>query len=173
MSRFYNEIRTPLLSDIRIDYSPGAVKQATRTHFPNFFNGSELVVAGRLVEHWPGPLHVEVTANNSKFVVLKTDVPVGFGEGDRGDLNPLQRLWGYLWTRELLAAWRHSRAESERERLRQEAQALALNFHFLSPVTALRLKPVRAPVEPGPSPLAVEGPETMVRGSSLQRGTSV
>lgn len=166
---FYNEIRTPLLSDIRIDYSPGAVKQATRTQFPNFFNGSELVVAGRLVEHWPGPLHVEVTANNSKFVVLKTDVPVGFGEGDRGDPNPLQRLWGYLWTRELLAAWRHSRAESERERLRQEAQALALNFHFLSPVTALRLKPVRAPVEPGPRPLAVEGPETMVRGSSLQR----
>uniref|UniRef100_U6CWY0 Inter-alpha-trypsin inhibitor heavy chain family, member 5 n=1 Tax=Neovison vison TaxID=452646 RepID=U6CWY0_NEOVI len=74
---FYDEIRTPLLSDIRVDYPPAMVEQATRTLFPNYFNGSEIVIAGKLADSKAGQLHVEVTASNSKkFVILKTDVPV-------------------------------------------------------------------------------------------------
>ncbi|XP_055002656.1 inter-alpha-trypsin inhibitor heavy chain H5 isoform X2 [Sorex araneus] len=164
---FYDEIRTPLLTDIRVDYPPGAVEQATRTLFPTYFNGSEIVVAGRLASGRAGPLHVEVTASNShKFVVLKTDVAVepGLGaEGRSGGPNPLQRLWGYLSVRELLRAWMHSRDERERERLRLRAQALAVDLHFLSPVTTLKLQPLRARAELGAGTAAVEGPETVVQ----------
>lgn len=147
--RFYDEIRTPLLSDIRIGYPPGLVQQATRTFFPNYFNGSEIVIAGKLVDRQLDRLRVEVTASNSKkFVVLKTDVPVepqragGPGPEDNGTAgpNPLERLWSYLTVRELLSSWLQSGDGREKERLRQQAQALAVNSRFLTPFTRMRLK---------------------------------
>uniref|UniRef100_A0A452U904 Inter-alpha-trypsin inhibitor heavy chain 5 n=1 Tax=Ursus maritimus TaxID=29073 RepID=A0A452U904_URSMA len=66
---FYDEIRTPLLSDIRVDYPPAVVEQTTRTLFPNYFNGSEIVIAGKLADRKVGQLHVEVTASNTIFLL--------------------------------------------------------------------------------------------------------
>ncbi|XP_075853598.1 inter-alpha-trypsin inhibitor heavy chain H5 [Microcebus murinus] len=152
---FYDEIRTPLLSDIRVDYPASAVEQATKTLFPNYFNGSEIVVAGKLVDRQLDQLHVEVTASNSKkFVILKTDVPVGpqaagghpagspgpRGDGGAEDPNPLERLWSYLTVKELLSSWLQSNDGREKEQLRQRAQALAVSRRFLMPFTAMRLR---------------------------------
>nr|XP_035162585.2 inter-alpha-trypsin inhibitor heavy chain H5 isoform X3 [Callithrix jacchus] len=187
---FYDEIRTPLLSDIRIDYPPSSVVQATKTLFPNYFNGSEIIIAGKLVDRKLDHLHVEVTASNSKkFIILKTDVPVGpqktgkdvLGsprpEGDgEGDPNHIERLWSYLTTKELLSSWLQSDDGPEKEQLRQRAQALAMSYHFLTPFTSMKLR--------GPSPRtdgleeahgmsAAMGPEPVVqsvRGASTQPG---
>lgn len=161
--RFYDEIRTPLLSDIRVDYPPAMVEQATRTLFPNYFNGSEIVIAGKLADSKAGQLHVEVTASNSKkFVILKTDVPVEPQRvgGGAGDPNHVERLWSYLTVKELLSSWRHSRDAQEKERLRQQAQALALAYRFLTPLTALNLRRAAAPAE---TPEAAVGPEAVMQ----------
>ncbi|XP_021570903.1 inter-alpha-trypsin inhibitor heavy chain H5 [Carlito syrichta] len=189
---FYDEIRTPLLSDIRVDYPPSVVQQATKTLFPNYFNGSEIVIAGKLVDRKLDQLHVEVTASNSrKFVVLKTDVPVGpqAGEdvpggpvpmGDReGDPNHIERLWGYLTVKELRSSWLQTDEGEEKERLRQRAQALAVNYHFLTPFTSLRLKqpaPGAGRPEEAHGMSAVMGPETLVQslqGASTQPGPAL
>ncbi|XP_035162585.3 inter-alpha-trypsin inhibitor heavy chain H5 isoform X2 [Callithrix jacchus] len=190
---FYDEIRTPLLSDIHIDYPPSSVVQATKTLFPNYFNGSEIIIAGKLVDRKLDHLHVEVTASNSKkFIILKTDVPVGpqktgkdvLGsprpEGDgEGDPNHIERLWSYLTTKELLSSWLQSDDGPEKEQLRQRAQALAMSYHFLTPFTSMKLR--------GPSPRtdgleeahgmsAAMGPEPVVqsvRGASTQPGPSL
>uniref|UniRef100_A0A2I3GCE4 Inter-alpha-trypsin inhibitor heavy chain 5 n=1 Tax=Nomascus leucogenys TaxID=61853 RepID=A0A2I3GCE4_NOMLE len=143
---------TPLLSDIRIDYPPSSVC-SHQTLFPNYFNGSEIIIAGKLVDRKLDHLHVEVTASNSKkFVILKTDVPVGpqkagkdstgsprpGGDGD-GDPNHLD-------------SWLQSDDELEKERLRQQAQALA-EAHGMS--AAMGPEPVvqsvrGAGTQPGP-----------------------
>lgn len=188
-SRFYDEIRTPLLSDIRIDYPPSLVEQATRTLFPNYFNGSEIIIAGKLVDRKMDRLHVEVTASNSKkFVVLKTDVPVepqkagndvtgnARPKGEREeDSNPLRRLWSYLTVKELLSSWLQSGNEQEKEQLRQKAQALAVNSHFLTPFTSIKLKkPLQLKKLEDPYGMsAATGPETVMQslqGSNLQPG---
>ncbi|XP_004425439.1 PREDICTED: inter-alpha-trypsin inhibitor heavy chain H5 [Ceratotherium simum simum] len=186
---FYDEIRTPLLSDIRIDYPPSLVEQATRTLFPNYFNGSEIIIAGKLVDRKMDQLHVEVTASNSKkFVILKTDVPVGpqkvgsdatgssrpKGDG-KEDPNHLERLWSYLTTKELLSAWLQSDDEQEKERLRQKAQDLAVNYHFLTPFTSMKLKKSlqMENLEDTLGMSAATGPETVMqslRGTDLQPG---
>ncbi|XP_044083839.1 inter-alpha-trypsin inhibitor heavy chain H5 [Neovison vison] len=173
---FYDEIRTPLLSDIRVDYPPAMVEQATRTLFPNYFNGSEIVIAGKLADSKAGQLHVEVTASNSKkFVILKTDVPVEPQRvgGGAGDPNHVERLWSYLTVKELLSSWRHSRDAQEKERLRQQAQALALAYRFLTPLTALNLRRAAAPAE---TPEAAVGPEAVMqslRGAPPQPGPAL
>uniref|UniRef100_A0A8C4MMJ5 Inter-alpha-trypsin inhibitor heavy chain 5 n=1 Tax=Equus asinus TaxID=9793 RepID=A0A8C4MMJ5_EQUAS len=190
---FYDEIRTPLLSDIRIDYPPSLVEHATRTLFPNYFNGSEIIIAGKLVDRKMDQLHVEVTASNSKkFVILKTDVPVGphkVGNGVTGssrpkgdgkeDPNHLERLWSHLTTKELLSSWLQSDDEREKEQLRQKALALAMNYSFLIPFTSLKLKKSAQPMEKledthGMS--AAIGPETVMqslRGAPLQPGPAL
>uniref|UniRef100_A0A2K5WMW2 Inter-alpha-trypsin inhibitor heavy chain 5 n=1 Tax=Macaca fascicularis TaxID=9541 RepID=A0A2K5WMW2_MACFA len=187
---FYDEIRTPLLSDIRIDYPPSSVVQATKTLFPNYFNGSEIIIAGKLVDRKLDHLHVEVTASNSKkFVILKTDVPVGpqkagkdvtgspRPEGDgEGDPNHIERLWSYLTTKELLSSWLQSDDEPEKERLRQRAQDLALSYRFLTPFTSMKLRgpvPRKDGLEEAHGMSAAMGPEPVVqsvRGAGTQPG---
>ncbi|KAL6032906.1 hypothetical protein STEG23_000817, partial [Scotinomys teguina] len=178
---FYDEIRTPLLSDIRIDYPPDVVEHATKTLFPNYFNGSEIVIAGKMVDRKFDQFHVEVTASNSKkFVILKKDIPMesqklgndvtvtpGPASDGEGDPNHIERLWSYLTVKELLSSWVQSSSEPEREQLRQKAQALALNYHFLTPFTSMKLKkpglhPDRLENTHGMS--AATGPETVVQG---------
>uniref|UniRef100_A0A3Q3W3N4 VWFA domain-containing protein n=1 Tax=Mola mola TaxID=94237 RepID=A0A3Q3W3N4_MOLML len=74
---FYDEIGTPLLSDIRINYTDDSVQYVTQHLFPNYFNGSEIVIAGKLTNHSAESLHVQVTAsNNDKSIILETDVPL-------------------------------------------------------------------------------------------------
>ncbi|XP_011357960.1 inter-alpha-trypsin inhibitor heavy chain H5 [Pteropus vampyrus] len=177
--RFYDEIRTPLLSDIRVGYPPRLVQQATRTFFPNYFNGSEIIIAGKLADGQLDRLRVEVTASNSKkFVVLKTDVPVepqragsdgpgGARPEDAGEAGPnhLERLWSYLTVRELLSSWLQSGAGQEKERLRQKAQALAVNSRFLTPFTSMKLTKVLPTkrLEGAFGVSAVTGPGTAVQ----------
>lgn len=166
------------------------MEHATRTLFPNYFNGSEIIIAGKLVDRKMDQLHVEVTASNSKkFVILKTDVPVGphkVGNGVTGssrpkgdgkeDPNHLERLWSHLTTKELLSSWLQSDDEREKEQLRQKALALAMNYSFLIPFTSLKLKKSAQPTEKledthGMS--AAIGPETVMqslRGAPLQPG---
>ena len=178
-----------------MDYPPGLVERATRTLFPNYFNGSEIVIAGKLVDGAMDRLHVEVTASNSKkFVVLKKDVPVeprkvGIevlqsprprGRGQE-EPNHLERLWSYLTLKELLSGWLQSIKEPEKERLRQEAQALAVNHHFLAPFTSMTLKSAPRTETPeatysmSSTPTAT-GPETVMqslRGTHLQPGECI
>ncbi|XP_051806919.1 inter-alpha-trypsin inhibitor heavy chain H5 [Acanthochromis polyacanthus] len=74
---FYDEIGTPLLSDIRINYTEDSVQYVTQQLFTNYFNGSEIVIAGKLTNQSAESLHVQVTAsNNDKSIVLETDVPL-------------------------------------------------------------------------------------------------
>ncbi|KAM4828654.1 inter-alpha-trypsin inhibitor heavy chain H5 [Thomomys bottae] len=185
---FYDEIRTPLLSDIRIDYPPALVEHATKTLFPNYFNGSEIVIAGKLVDRKLDQLHVEVTASNSKkFLILKTDVPVEpqqvgndvtgsprlVGDGEE-DANHIERLWSYLTVKELLSSWLQSNNRQEKEQLRQKAQALARNYRFLTPFTSMRLRKLELHTDTLEDPRgmsAVTGPETVVQslgGTGMQ-----
>ncbi|XP_004398290.1 PREDICTED: inter-alpha-trypsin inhibitor heavy chain H5 [Odobenus rosmarus divergens] len=165
---FYDEIRTPLLSDIRVNYPPASVEHATRTVFRNYFNGSEIVTAGKLADSEAGQLHVEVTASNSKrFVLLKTDLPLephkaGRGGGPEGR-NHVERLWSYLTLKELLSSWRHSGDEQEKQRLGQRARALAVARGFLTPLTALHLRLQTHQLEDARGAAAALGPEPVVQ----------
>ncbi|XP_051050787.1 inter-alpha-trypsin inhibitor heavy chain H5 [Phodopus roborovskii] len=185
---FYDEIRTPLLSDIRVDYPPDVVEHATKTLFPNYFNGSEIVIAGKMVDRKFDQFHVEVTASNSKkFVILKKDIPVESqklgndvtatsSRDSVEDPNHIERLWSYLTVKELLSSWLQSSSEQEKEQLRQKAQALALNYHFLTPFTSMKLKKpgLRTEgLEDTRGMSAATGPETVMqsmRGADKQPG---
>uniref|UniRef100_A0ABM5GLS3 Inter-alpha-trypsin inhibitor heavy chain H5 n=1 Tax=Pogona vitticeps TaxID=103695 RepID=A0ABM5GLS3_9SAUR len=149
---FYDEISTPLLSDIRVDYPPESVDKVTRNLFPNYFNGSEIVIAGKLFNQTTDRLHVEVTASNSnKYVLLKTDVAIDLTtknhlgrassiEDPTEGQNYVERTWSYLTIKELLTSWLKSDDGEEKESLREKAKNLALMYNFVTPFTTLKMK---------------------------------
>lgn len=177
--RFYDEIGTPLLSDIRVDYPIGSVEQVTQNLFPNYFNGSEIVIAGKLLNRTANSLHVEVTASNSnKYVVLKTDVAVdtsgknnveGTSNGIKGHdngWNYVERAWSYLTIKELLTSWLKSDNSDEREDLRERAKQLALTYNFITPFTTLEMKELAIQAELPKE--AYTGPSTEGFGEIVQ-----
>ncbi|XP_067391056.1 inter-alpha-trypsin inhibitor heavy chain H5 [Emydura macquarii macquarii] len=153
---FYDEIGTPLLSDIRVDYPKDSVEHVTQNIFPNYFNGSEIVIAGKLIKHDSDSLHVEVTASNAnKYILLKTDVAIdvpskndirgspGMEDGMEAQ-NYIERAWSYLTIKELLTSWLKSDDTEEREYLMDKAKSLALTYNFITPFTSLKMKELQA-----------------------------
>uniref|UniRef100_A0A674F6L6 Inter-alpha-trypsin inhibitor heavy chain 5 n=1 Tax=Salmo trutta TaxID=8032 RepID=A0A674F6L6_SALTR len=168
---FYDEIGTPLLSDIRVNYTEDSVQYVTQHLFTNYFNGSEIVIAGKLTNQSADSLHVQVTASNSdKSIVLETDVALrqreveterhvkeaaaGVGSG---------RVWGFLSVKEGLRSRLKSQTSREREGHTQQATDLSLTYHFLTPLTSLMVeKPqvladgTMAEDTPTPTPVTTE-----------------
>lgn len=80
---FYNEVATPLLSNIVIKYEDNLVEinSISQTLFPSYFSGTELVVAGKLAvgDDLPNVLTCVVTADTEGAQVLlqlDTDIKV-------------------------------------------------------------------------------------------------
>ncbi|XP_076860774.1 LOW QUALITY PROTEIN: inter-alpha-trypsin inhibitor heavy chain H5-like [Brachyhypopomus gauderio] len=146
---FYDEIGTPLLSDIRVEYSEDAVEYVTQNLFPNYFNGSEIVVAGKLTNRSSDALHVQVTASNSEHsLVLETDVSLGEREGqtrrrvEEAGAGPgadgyIERLWGFLSVKEGLKGRLRSHDSAERENFTRRIADLSLAYNFLTPLTQM------------------------------------
>uniref|UniRef100_A0A8V5FVP0 Uncharacterized protein n=1 Tax=Melopsittacus undulatus TaxID=13146 RepID=A0A8V5FVP0_MELUD len=149
---FYDEIGTPLLSDIRVDYPEDNVEQVTQNFFPNYFNGSEIIIAGKLINRTSDSLHVEVTASNSKkYILLKKDVAIDLPsrndirgipglEDDKGDVNYIERAWSYLTIKELLNSRLKSDDSQEKDYLMEKAKSMALTYNFVTPFTVLKMR---------------------------------
>ncbi|KAJ8384547.1 hypothetical protein AAFF_G00200800 [Aldrovandia affinis] len=109
---------TPLLSDIRVAYTEDAVQYVTQNLFTNYFNGSEIVIAGKLTNRSAETLHVQVSASNSdKSIVLETDVSLRERERET------QR-----------------QGSRERDEFTQQVTNLSLAYSFLTPLTSMVLE---------------------------------
>lgn len=47
---FYEEVAYPLLTTVEVEYPENAILDLTRNTYQHFYDGSEIVVAGRLVD---------------------------------------------------------------------------------------------------------------------------
>lgn len=59
---FYEEVASPLLLEVDLRYPENAVDSLTTNHYSQLFNGSEIVVAGRLIDNDLDNFMVEVFA---------------------------------------------------------------------------------------------------------------
>ncbi|KAL7399192.1 hypothetical protein ABVT39_021201 [Epinephelus coioides] len=146
---FYDEVASPLLSDIQLSYLDDQAFDITRSLFPNYFQGSELVVAGRVK---PGvkDLKVLMSATDSKQrVKLENDVLIsqvkGNGSADLLDCSGslegissfVHRLWAYSTIKELLLAKLNASDPATQRLLTEKATNLSLKYNFVTPVTSL------------------------------------
>jgi len=57
---FYVEVASPLLSEVDLRYPGNVVDSLTTHHFTRLYNGSEIVVAGRMTDSYMNNFMVEV-----------------------------------------------------------------------------------------------------------------
>ncbi|XP_043946467.1 inter-alpha-trypsin inhibitor heavy chain H6 [Protopterus annectens] len=144
MKGFYDEVASPLLYDIQLNYMDNHVEHVTQTLFSNYFDGSELVVAGK-VKQGVQNIHVEVTGiDSTKLISVENDIDINATEatfGCPGDTSRIQgfvqRLWAYFTIKELLTARLKATDTAARRLLTDKATNLSLKYNFVTPVTSL------------------------------------
>lgn len=62
---FYEEVATPLLMNVTLMYTGGT--NLTQTHFSQYYNGSEIVVAGQITDNDIETFTPEVRANSVRI----------------------------------------------------------------------------------------------------------
>ncbi|KAG7454627.1 hypothetical protein MATL_G00261800 [Megalops atlanticus] len=147
LKRFYDGIGSPLLTDIQVGYTEGSVQDVTRSHFTNYFNGSEMVIAGKLTNQSSESVHIEVTASSSgRRLVLEADVALRQTRAGQGQAfsnrqtGYAERLWGLLAVKDGLRSRRHSQTRREREELGRQVTNLSLAYNLLTPLTRMVLE---------------------------------
>ncbi|XP_054883457.1 inter-alpha-trypsin inhibitor heavy chain H3-like isoform X2 [Poeciliopsis prolifica] len=131
---FYEEVATPLLTDVTMIYVGGT--NLTQTNFSQYYNGSEIVVAGEIIDNNIENFVPEVVAISlkQKMTFSKTnefeDSSTGIADG------LLQRVWAYLTVKQLLEK-ELLVSGPQKDEVKSEALELSLKYSFVTPLTSM------------------------------------
>ncbi|KAM4857315.1 inter-alpha-trypsin inhibitor heavy chain H3 [Urocitellus parryii] len=139
---FYDEVANPLLTDVEMEYPQNAILDLTQNSYQHFYDGSEIVVAGRLADENINSFKADVKgqgAFNDLTFTEEVDVKEmeeALKEQDYIFGNYLERLWAYLTIEQLLEKRKNAQGE-EKENLTAQALDLSLKYHFVTPLTSM------------------------------------
>ncbi|CAG2257168.1 Inter alpha-trypsin inhibitor, heavy chain 4,Inter-alpha-trypsin inhibitor heavy chain H3,Inter-alpha-trypsin inhibitor heavy chain H4 [Mytilus edulis] len=117
-------------------------ENATKRNFDTFFNGKELVIAGKLSDDNIQVLNLLVTGNGVNGNVeleLKSDIQRRDPELTKaGDFEKItERIWAYLTIKQLLEEAIGETNELEKKNLNDRALAMSLKYKFVTPLTSM------------------------------------
>ncbi|KAF4093541.1 hypothetical protein AMELA_G00003050 [Ameiurus melas] len=166
---FYEEVATPLLTDVQLNYIGAA--NLTQTSFRQYYNGSEIVVSGQITDNSLETLQTEVIAISKNTNVTYQD---SVSTKDLIDILPqhenfTQRLWAYLTVKQLLEKEVTLKGD-EKDAARKKALDLSLKYEFVTPLTSMVVtKPQEQETQVAHKPK--EGAE-LIRQAYSKRGHS-
>ncbi|XP_049718285.1 inter-alpha-trypsin inhibitor heavy chain H3 isoform X1 [Elephas maximus indicus] len=139
---FYEEVANPLLTKVEVDYPENAILDLTQNSYQHFYDGSEIVVAGRLLDEDLNSFKADVKghgATNDLTFTEEVDVKEmekALKEQEYIFGNYIERLWAYLTIEQLLDKRKNAYGE-EKENLTAQALDLSLKYHFVTPLTSM------------------------------------
>ncbi|XP_029455298.1 inter-alpha-trypsin inhibitor heavy chain H3-like [Rhinatrema bivittatum] len=139
---FYDEVANPMLQDIELQYPENAVDDLTQKNFKNYFDGSEIVVAGRITDNDLNFFTADVKAQGADNDLTFVDrINVQEREDAIKQLDYIfggftERLWAFLTIQQLLKK-RVSAQGDEKENLTAQALDLSLKYKFVTPLTSM------------------------------------
>ncbi|NXD64137.1 ITIH4 inhibitor, partial [Eolophus roseicapillus] len=138
---FYQEVATPILKKIEMQYPENAIEGLTNNDFKLFFEGSEIVVSGKISNELD-LLPVEIKAqSHSSDLTLKEEANVKEKEQVFQNQsyifgNFIERLWAYLTIQQLLEK-SISAQEEDQKTLEAQVLELSLRYSFVTPLTSM------------------------------------
>uniref|UniRef100_A0A8B9CJU4 Inter-alpha-trypsin inhibitor heavy chain 4 n=1 Tax=Anser brachyrhynchus TaxID=132585 RepID=A0A8B9CJU4_9AVES len=134
---FYQEVATPILMKIEMRYPENAVEGLTKNNFKLFFEGSEIIVSGKItvlmVSFLPLQHGSDLTLKEEANVKEKEQV---FQNQSYIFGNFIERLWAYLTIQQLLEK-SISAQEEQQKALEARALELSLQYGFVTPLTSM------------------------------------
>ena len=139
LTNFYNEIQNPVLVNVDVRYDINVVdpNDVTKTNYLQYFDGTELVIAGKtkVVVDRPNTMNISV---------------IGMAKHGRMELDVVSRklvmqdesfstckLYAYLKIKDLLRQKAIAKTEEEAGMFEQKALDLSLQYGFVTPLTSL------------------------------------
>uniref|UniRef100_A0A672QQ28 Inter-alpha-trypsin inhibitor heavy chain H3-like n=1 Tax=Sinocyclocheilus grahami TaxID=75366 RepID=A0A672QQ28_SINGR len=163
---FYEEVAVPLLTDVHLNYQ--GVANLTQSTFNQYYNGSEIVVAGQITDNSLESFTTEVIAlSKSTKVVYHSSVLTGDLSSDRPEHeNFIKRLWAFLTVKQLLEKMVLLK-DLEKENAKKEALDLSLKYKFVTPLTSMVVtKPQDEEIQVAHKPKEGEKPNRHSSGST-------
>uniref|UniRef100_A0A674JWK8 Inter-alpha-trypsin inhibitor heavy chain 3 n=1 Tax=Terrapene triunguis TaxID=2587831 RepID=A0A674JWK8_9SAUR len=139
LQSFYDEVANPMLREVQLHYPINATSELTQNNFNHYYDGSEIVVAGRIIDNDLNSFTADVKANNDVTFIEQVDIEetakaLQDQEYIFGDY--IERLWAYLTIQQLLEK-RISAQEEKWRNLAAEALELSLKYKFVTPRTSM------------------------------------
>ncbi|NP_001028276.1 inter-alpha-trypsin inhibitor heavy chain H3b precursor [Danio rerio] len=133
---FYEEVAIPLLTNVQLNYQ--GVAKVTQTTFSQYYNGSEIVVAGYITDNSLESLTTEVIALSKSTKVVYNDSVLtdDFKNDGLEHGNYISRLWAFLTVKQLLAKTMLLKGQ-EKDNAKKEALDLSLKYKFVTPLTSM------------------------------------
>ncbi|NXY47471.1 ITIH4 inhibitor, partial [Ceuthmochares aereus] len=138
---FYEEVATPILMKIEMQYPENAIEGLTKNNFKLFFEGSEIIVSGK-IKNDLDVLPVEIKAqSHASDLTLKEEAHVKEKEQVFKNQsyifgNFIERLWAYLTIQQLLEK-SISAQEEDQKALEAQALELSLQYNFVTSLTSM------------------------------------
>ncbi|XP_076859116.1 inter-alpha-trypsin inhibitor heavy chain H3-like isoform X2 [Brachyhypopomus gauderio] len=129
---FYVEVATPLLTHVQMNYT--GVKNITQASFSQYYNGSEIVVAGQITDNNLETFQAEVIAVSTGHSVTYKDPSAEALEPEK--YFTVQRIWAYISVKQLLEKEVTLEGEAK-EAAKKEALDLSLKYKFVTPLTSM------------------------------------
>ncbi|GAB0194637.1 inter-alpha-trypsin inhibitor heavy chain H3-like [Grus japonensis] len=139
---FYDEVSNPMLTDVELNYPENEISDLTKNSFKHFYDGSEIVVAGRFIDSNQNSLTVDVRGEGAKDALSYTtqqdaeQTAEALKEQEYIFGDYIERLWAYLTIEQLLEK-RIAATGEEKENLTAEALDLSLKYKFVTPLTSM------------------------------------
>ncbi|XP_075893065.1 inter-alpha-trypsin inhibitor heavy chain H3-like isoform X2 [Nelusetta ayraudi] len=130
---FYEEVATPLLTDVTMVYVGGT--NLTQTNFSQYYNGSEIVVAGEITNNDIETFTPQVVAisSNTRMVFNNPNISL---EPPETKSDRIQRVCAYLTVKQLMEK-ELQLSGPEKDNVKEEALRLSLKYNFVTPFTSM------------------------------------
>ncbi|XP_067424226.1 inter-alpha-trypsin inhibitor heavy chain H4 isoform X2 [Emydura macquarii macquarii] len=138
---FYQEVATPILKEIEIQYPENSILELTQNSFKLFFDGSEIVVAGKIDNELDIlPVEIQAQSHTSNLIFKEeaniTEKEKVFQHQKYIFGNFIERLWAYLTIQQLLEKSVSAREEQKNLHVAR-ALELSLKYSFVTPLTSM------------------------------------
>ncbi|EFX86738.1 hypothetical protein DAPPUDRAFT_307863 [Daphnia pulex] len=138
---FFDEVASPLLSNVNFVYNNnGPVKHdVTETNVPNFFKGTEFVVAGRIDPKFNLSASISGTGASGSFLfpnVIPAAPNVTVVTKPKKSFS-LEKIWAYMTIQDMLRKRQIIDDAKRIVEINQKALNLSLAYDFVTPLTSL------------------------------------
>ncbi|XP_006190452.1 inter-alpha-trypsin inhibitor heavy chain H1 [Camelus dromedarius] len=142
---FYDQVANPLLTDVELLYPQDTVSALTQHHHKQYYEGSEIMVAGRIADHklssFKGDVRAYREGQEFKTTCLVDEEEMKKLLQERGHIleNHVERLWAYLTIQELLDKRMKLKGE-EKANVSAKALKMSMDYQFVTPLTSMTIR---------------------------------
>ncbi len=160
--RFYERVRSPLLTDLYIDWGGLPVADVYPQRLPDLFSGQPLIITGRYTQPANGKLQLKGTRAGGPFA---REIPVAFSSNTPA-FDALAGFWASRRIDDLMSQdWLGIQQGNMKPALREQITQLGLDYRLMTQFTSFVAVEDRIVTKDG-KPQRVEVPVEMPEGVS-------